>query len=160
MQVSQEIAKIAWYSHLFKRFPQFVMIHTVKGFSVVNETEVDFFWSFAWRIFENYLASMWNEYNCMIVWTFFGITFLWDWNENWPFPVLWPLLNFPDLLAYWVQHFNSIPPKKGLFQHALALRTTVVSAPDPAAGHCQPILHQRLTGNERTSFYSALLYTS
>ena len=40
MQVSQEIAKIAWYSHLFKRFPQFVMIHTVKGFSVVNETKV------------------------------------------------------------------------------------------------------------------------
>ena len=29
---------------------------------------------------------------------------LWDWNENWPFPVLWPLLSFPDLLAYWVQH--------------------------------------------------------
>ena len=31
------------YSHLFKSFPQFVMIHTVKGFSLVNETEVDFF---------------------------------------------------------------------------------------------------------------------
>ena len=30
---------------------------------------------------------------------FFGIAFLWDWNENWPFPVLWPLLSFPDLLA-------------------------------------------------------------
>ena len=38
------------------------------------------------------------------VWAFFGIAFLWDWNENWPFPVLWPLLSFPDLLAYWVQH--------------------------------------------------------
>jgi len=33
---------------------------------------------------------------------FFGIAFLWDWNENWPFPVLWPLLSFPNLLAYWV----------------------------------------------------------
>ena len=32
--------------------------------------------------------------------------FLWDWYKNWPFPVLWPLLNFPNLLAYWVQHFN------------------------------------------------------
>ena len=38
----------------------------------------------------------------------FGIVLLWDWNENWPFPVLWPLLSFPDLLAYWVQHFNNI----------------------------------------------------
>ena len=39
--------------------------------------------------FEHYLASMWNEYNCAVVWTFFGIDFLWDWNENRPFPVLW-----------------------------------------------------------------------
>ena len=34
------------YSHLFKNFPQFVVIHTVKGFSVVNEAEVDFFLEF------------------------------------------------------------------------------------------------------------------
>ena len=50
--------------------------------------------------FEHYLASMWNVYNCAVVWTFFGIAFLWDWNENWPFSVLWPLLSFPNLLAY------------------------------------------------------------
>ena len=48
--------------------------------------------------FEHYFASVWDEYNCVVVWTFFGIAFLWDWNENWPFPVLWPLLNFPNLL--------------------------------------------------------------
>jgi len=52
--------------------------------------------------------SMWNEHNCMIIWTFFGTALLWDWNENWHFPVLWPLLSFPNLLTYWVQHFNSI----------------------------------------------------
>ena len=39
---------------------------------------------------------------------FFDIILLWDWNENWPFPVLWPLLSFPNLLAYWAQHFYSI----------------------------------------------------
>ena len=37
---------MVWYSHLFKSFPQFVMIHTVKGFSVVNETEVVVFLEF------------------------------------------------------------------------------------------------------------------
>ena len=58
--------------------------------------------------FENYFATMWNECNCAVVGTFFGIAFLWDWNENWPFSVLWLLLSFPDLLAYWVQHFHSI----------------------------------------------------
>ena len=52
--------------------------------------------------FEHYISSMWNYYNCTIVWTFFGIALLWDHNENWPFPVLWPLLHFPNLLRYWV----------------------------------------------------------
>ena len=51
---------------------------------------------------------MWDECNCAVVWLFFGIAFLRDWNENWPFPILWPLLSFPNLLAYWVQHFHSI----------------------------------------------------
>ena len=44
--------------------------------------------------FEHYFASVWDDCNCTVVWTFFGIVFLWDWNENWPFPVLWPLLSF------------------------------------------------------------------
>jgi len=34
---------MVWYSHLFKNFPQFVVIHTVKGFGVVNKAEVDVF---------------------------------------------------------------------------------------------------------------------
>ena len=36
IQVSQEAGKMVWYSHLFKDFAQFVVIHTVSGFSVVN----------------------------------------------------------------------------------------------------------------------------
>ena len=58
--------------------------------------------------FEHYFASLWNECHCLVVWTFFGIALLWNWNENWPFPVLWPLLSFPDLLTYWAQHLHSI----------------------------------------------------
>ena len=146
IQISQEAGQVIWYSHLSKNFPQFVVIHTVKGFGIVNKEEVDGFlqllcfvddptdvgnlisgssafsksslntWEFMVHVllksglenFEHYFASVWDEYNCMVVWTFFGIAFLWDWNENWPFPVLWPLLSFPNLLAYWVQHFHSI----------------------------------------------------
>ena len=48
--------------------------------------------------FDHYFTSMWDEYNWVVVWVFFGIAFLWDWNENWPFPVLWPLLSLPNLL--------------------------------------------------------------
>ena len=58
--------------------------------------------------FERYFASVWDECNCVVIFVLFGIAFLWDWNENWPFPVLWPLLSFPNLLTYWVQHFHSI----------------------------------------------------
>ena len=43
IQFPQETAKMVWYFHLFKNFPQFVMIHTVKGFRVVTEAEVDVF---------------------------------------------------------------------------------------------------------------------
>ena len=43
MQASQEAGKVVWYSHLFKNFPQFVVIHTIKEFYVVNEADVDFF---------------------------------------------------------------------------------------------------------------------
>ena len=44
--------------------------------------------------FEHYFARVWDECNCVVVWALFGIAFLWDWNENSPLPVLWPLLSF------------------------------------------------------------------
>ena len=47
IQISQEAGKVIWYSHLLKNFPQFVVIHTVKGFSIVNEAEVDVFLEFS-----------------------------------------------------------------------------------------------------------------
>ena len=43
IQISQDTGQVVWYSHLFKNFPQFVVIHTVKGFGVVNKAEVDVF---------------------------------------------------------------------------------------------------------------------
>ena len=146
IQISQEAGQVVWYSHLIKNFPQFAVIHTVKGFGIVNKAEIDVFLEFShffddpmdignlisgssafskfslniWKFtvhvllksglenFEHYFTSVWDECNCVVVWTFLGIAFLWDWNENWPFPVLWPLLSFPDLLAYWMQHIHSI----------------------------------------------------
>ena len=43
---------MVWHSHLFKSFPQFAMIHTVKGFSIVNETEVDVFLEFTCFLYD------------------------------------------------------------------------------------------------------------
>ena len=146
IQVSQKAGQVVWYSHLLKNFPQFIVIHTVKGFGTVNKAEIDAFlelscffddpvnvgnlisgssafsktslnfWMFMVHIllkpglenFEHYFTSMWDEFSCAVVWAFFGIAFLWDWNVNWPFPALRPLLTFPNLLTYWVQHFHRI----------------------------------------------------
>ena len=146
IQTSQEAGQVVWYSHLFQNFPQFIVIHTVKGFGIVNKAEIDVFlglssffddladvgnlisgssafsktslniWKFTVHVLlkpglencKHYFTSVWDECNCVVVWAFFGIAFLRDWNENWPFSVLWPLLSFPNLLAYWVGHFDSI----------------------------------------------------
>ena len=141
IQFSQEAVNLVWYVHLFQDFPQFLVIHTAKGFGIVNKAEIiDIFlelscffndpadvgnlisgsssfsktslniWKFTVQVllkpnlenFECYFTSVWDECNCAVVWAFFGVAFLWDWNENWPFPVLWPLLSFPNLLADWL----------------------------------------------------------
>ena len=137
IQISQEAGQVVWYSPLFKNFPQFVVIHTVKGFGIVNKAEIDVFlelscffdaptdvgnlisgssafcksslniWKFLVHIllkpglenFEHYFTRVWDECNFAVVWAFCGIAFLWSWNENWPFPVLRPLLSFPGFAS-------------------------------------------------------------
>ena len=146
IHISQEAVQVVWYSHLFQNFPQFIVIHTVEGFGIVNKAEIDVFlelsclfkdptnvgnlisgssafsktslniWKFMIHVLlkpgledlQHYFTSVWDECNCMVVWEFFGIASFGDWNENWSFLVLWPLLSFPNLLAYCVQHFHSI----------------------------------------------------
>jgi len=89
--------------------------NVISGSSASSKTSLNI-WKFTDQVllkpdlenFEHYFASVWDECNSAVVLTFFGIALLWDWNENWPFPVLWPLLSLPNLLAYWVQHFHSI----------------------------------------------------
>ena len=43
IQISQEAGQVVWYSHLFQNFPQFIVIHTVKDFGIVNKAEIDVF---------------------------------------------------------------------------------------------------------------------
>ena len=120
IQVSQEAGQVVLYSHLFQNFPQFIVIHTVKGFGVLNKVEIDVFlklcyffddpadvanlisglsafsktslniWKFTVHVllkpglehFELYFINVWDECNCAVVWAFFDIAFLWDWNEE------------------------------------------------------------------------------
>ena len=47
IQISQEAGKAVWYSHLWKNFPQFVVIHTVKSFDIIDKAVVDIFLEFS-----------------------------------------------------------------------------------------------------------------
>ena len=86
---------------------------------------------------------MWNEWNCTAIWTFFGIAFLWDWNENWPFPVLWPLLGCPNLLAYLIQ-FSSVAQSCPILCDPHEPQHTRPPCPSPTPGvHPNPCLLSR-----------------
>ena len=130
IQISQEAGQVVWYSHLFQNFPQFIVIHRVKGFGIVNQAEIDVFLELSCffhdpvdvgnlisgssafsktslnvreftvhvllKPFEHYFTIMWDECNCAVVWAFFCITFLWDWNDLfrscghcWVFQICW-----------------------------------------------------------------------
>ena len=118
IQISQEAGQVVWYFHLFQNFPQFTVIHAVKAFGIVSETEIDVFLELScffddpvdvgnltsgssafskislniWKLMVHVLlkpgleilsfTSMRDECNCVVVRAFFGIAFLWDWNEN------------------------------------------------------------------------------
>ena len=109
-----EIDDFFWNSHPFSMIQQMLAIWSLVPLPFLNpawtsgSSRFTYCWSPSLENFEHYFASVWDECNCAVVWAFFGIAFLWDWNENWHFPVLWPLLCIPDLLAYWEQHFHSI----------------------------------------------------
>ena len=139
IQIYQKAGKLVWYSHLLRNVPQFVVIHRVKGFRIVNKAEVDvlelscFFddptdvenlisgssdfsksttssvniWKFTVRIllkpglenFEHYLASVWDNCNCAVVWTmalpFFGTGMKTDLFQScghyWVFQICWDI---------------------------------------------------------------------
>ena len=144
IQISQDAGQVVWHSHLFQNFPQFIVIHTVKGIGIVNSRNRCFsgtlllflqssrcwqfyfwflclsktqlnIWKFTVQVllkpglenFEHHFASVWDECNCAVVWAFSGIAFLWDWNGNLPFPVLWPLLSFWHKMNMWKWKFLS-----------------------------------------------------
>ena len=52
IQVSQDTGKVVWYFYRFKNFPQFFVIQTLKGFSVVNEAEVNIFLELPWFVYD------------------------------------------------------------------------------------------------------------
>ena len=136
IQVSQEAGHVVWYSHFFHNFLQCIVIHSVKGFDIVNKAELDVFMELSCFFhepadvgnlisgssafsktslnirklmvhillkpglenFEHYFTSMWDEWNCAVVWAFFAMPFFGigmktdlfqSCGHCWVFPICW-----------------------------------------------------------------------
>ena len=74
IQVSQKAGQVVWYSHLFQNFPQFIVIHAVKGFGIVNKAEIDVFLDSRGTV--SIISSIWKTQ---------------QWPQNWKRSVFIPI---------------------------------------------------------------------
>ena len=119
IQVSQEASQVACYSHLFQNFPQFIVIHTVKGFGLVNKAEIDVFLELSCffhdladvgnlisgsSAFSKTSLNVWKFTYCWsLAWRILSITSVWD-ECNCSFNILWHCLS---LRLEWKLTFSS-----------------------------------------------------
>ena len=207
IQVSQEAGQVVWYSHLFQNFPQFIMIHTVEGFGIVNKAEIDVFlelscffndptdignlisgssaffktnlniWKFSVHVllkpglenFEHFFTSVWHECNCVVVWAFFGIAFLWDWNENWSFQscghcwvfqICWHI----ECSTFTASSFRIWNSSTGIPSHPLALFIVLLSKAHLTSHSRMSVFRWMITslwlsGSWRCFLYSSSVYS-
>ena len=111
IQVSQEACQLVWYSRLFQSFPLFTVIHTVKGFDIVNKAEIDVFWnSLAFLMIQQMLA----------IWSLVPLLFLnppWTSGSSWftyCWSLAWRILSITLLACEMSTNVRS-------FEHSLAL---------------------------------------
>ena len=117
-----------WNSHAFSMIQQTLAIWSLAPLPFLNRAWISICKSTVHLLlkpglenFEHYLASMWNECSCVVVWTFFGIALLWDWNENleldwndlfqccghcWVFQICWHV-EYSTFTAWFFRIWNS-----------------------------------------------------
>ena len=119
--------------------------------------------------FEHYFTSVWDECNCVVVWAFFGIAFLWGWNENWPFPILWTLLHFQicwhiACSTFTASSFRILNRSTGIPLPPLALIIVMLPKADLTlhfrmSGSRWVITPSWLSGSWRSFLYSSSVYS-
>ena len=111
IQIPQKTSQVVWYSHLLKNFPQLVVIHTVKGFGIVNKAEIDVFLE---------VSCFFNDLTDVAIWSLLPLPFL---NPAWttgssPFTYCWSLAWRILSVTLLVYEMSAIVLK---FEHSLAL---------------------------------------
>ena len=130
IQISQEAGQVVWHSHLLRNFPQFIVIHTVESFGIVNKAEVDVFsWnSLAFSMIQQMLA-IWSLVPLPFLnsaWTSGSLWFMYCWS------LAWRILSITLLVC----EMSAIVQ---LFDHSLALRVFGIGMKTDlfqSYGHC------------------------
>ena len=111
-QISQEAGQVVWYSHLFQNFPQFIVIHTVKGFGIVNKAEIDVFLE---------LSCFFHDLADVAIWSLVPMAFLklaWSSGSSWFtcfWSLAWRILSITLLacemsaIVQWFEHSLALP---------------------------------------------------
>ena len=151
IQISQEAGQVVWYSHLFQNFPQFIVIHTVKGFGIVNKAEVDVFLELSrfsmiqqmlaiWCLVPlPFLNPVWTcgisqfTYCWILAWRILSITSVWDREGNGN-PLQYSCLENPmDYTVHGILHarileWEAFPFSRDLPNPGIKLRSPTLQA--------------------------------
>ena len=155
IQISQEAGKVVWYSHLFQNFPQFVVIHTVKGFSIVHEAQVDVFLKFAY-----FFCAPMNVDNLISGSSAFSKSSLYIWKFSFHILLKPSLKDFEhNLASMWNEHSCTFSVHEVLLARILEWVAIFFSS-EPhffRTLHCGPSI---LGGQTTAWFIASLTYAS
>ena len=96
IQISQEADQVVWYSHLLKIFPQFIVIHTVKGFGIVNKAEMDVFLELSCFFYDPEDVGIWSLVPLRFlkpVWTSGSSWFTYCWSLMYVYKDIWKYIS-------------------------------------------------------------------
>ena len=112
IQISQEAGQVVWYSHLFQNFPQFIVIHKVKSFGIVNKAEIDVFLELS-SFFDD-PADVGNLISCSSTFSKTSLN-IWKFTVHILLNLAWRILSITLLvcemrsIVWWFEHSLALP---------------------------------------------------
>jgi len=112
VQISQEAGQVVWYSYPFKNVPQFIVIHTVKGFGIVNKAEIDVFLELSCFFDDPVMLAIWSLVSLSFLkaaWTSRSSCFTYCWSLSWRILSITLLAFEMSEIVHWFEHSLALP---------------------------------------------------